>query len=426
MTAFRYRAATPAGKVQAGMIEAATPAAARQSLRAQGLMPIEMAEVAGRPDTRQTARRVATPLSDAASTAAPAIRPRLRKAHRSLPLRTLTLITLQLSTLLGARVRVDEALSTVARAQPPQVAGVLLTLHAAVVEGRSLAEALDQMPGTFSEVYRATVRAGEQAGQLGRVMAHLAGLLESRARNRQTVQLALLYPALLAVISLAIITLLLAFVLPDIVRVFSARSADLPFPTRALIWLSGAVRGYGLIVAGAVLLAGLAFGRWVAKPANRLAVDRAVANGRLTRRLSRQMNAAQIAGTLATLLKSGVPLIDALNATTDVTPNHHIRATMVALTDKVRQGRSLRTAMDEAGVFPPMMLAMVASGETTGNIDAALDHVAQDQQRSLDAWVKAVVALVEPVILLVMGGLVMGMVLAILLPIISMNALAGS
>lgn len=414
MTAYRYRASTSGGKMQAGVIEAATATAARQSLRAQGLVPVEMAELTGRVKPGSAAR----PATGA--------RASLFTRGRGLSLGTLTLITLQLSTLLGAKVRVDDALSTVARAQPPHVAGILLSLHTAVVEGRSLAEALDQVPHVFSEFYRATIRAGEQAGQLSRVMSHLAALLETRARTRQTVQLALLYPALLVVVSLSIITLLLAFVLPDIVKVFTGRGASLPFPTRALIWISEMVRGYGLIGVVAAVLGAMGFARWLGRPENRIKLDRAFAMGRLTRRVTRQMNAAQIAGTLATLLKSDVPLVEALAAASDITPNRHIRQRMVWLTDQVRQGRSLRMGMEEVGLFPPMMVAMVASGESTGNLEQALDHVAVDQQRSLDAWVKTVVALVEPLILLVMGGLVMGMVLAILLPIISMNALAGS
>ncbi len=408
MAAYRFKAMDAGGKAQSGMIEAATPAAARQMLRGRGLLPLEV-------------HASAAPKAMAAVSAAS---PAARTGGR-MPLSALTLVTRQMATLLGSGLRIEDALSTIAQGQPPKVAGVLLTLRASVLEGRSFADALTGYPQVFSEFYHASVKAGEQAGKLDQVMTHLAAFVESRARNRQTVQLALLYPALLALVSLSIIILLMAFVVPDIVRVFTARGADLPFLTRALIAVSGFVRGYGLFVGLGVALAVLGFGRWMQAPRNRLAVDRVLAQGRLTARLVQRTNAAQFAGTLATLVQSGVPLIEALGAAADVTPNLHVRAKVAEVTDKVRQGSTLRRAMEEARVFPAMLVAMVASGEATGSLGAALAHAAADQQRDLDAWVRAMVALVEPAILLVMGGLVMVMVLAILLPIVSMNGLAG-
>jgi general secretion pathway protein F len=411
MAAYRFRAMDAAGAAQSGMIEAASPAAARAALRGRGLLPLEL-----------TASAVPLrPGKAGPSSAAPV--PGGRGPR--LPLAALTLVTRQMATLLGSGLRIEDALSTIAAGQPPKVAGVLLTVRAAVLEGRSFGDALAAYPQVFSDFYRATVRAGEQSGRLDQVMTHLAAFVENRARNRQTVQLALLYPALLAVVSLSIITLLMAFVVPDIVRVFASRGADLPFITRALIAVSAGVRGYGLYAGLGLAVAILGFGRWVQAPANRLRWDGFLARARLTRKLVQRMNAAQFAGTLATLVQSRVPLVEALVAAADVTPNRHIRAKVAEVTEKVRQGSSLKRALDEAAVFPPMLTAMVASGEATGNLGAALDHAATDQQRDLDAWVRALVALVEPAILLVMGGLVMLMVMAILLPIVSLNGLAG-
>jgi len=411
MAAYRFRAMDAGGRAQSGMIEAATPAAARQMLRGRGLLPLEVQASA--------APKVAATVAARSAARSPA------RTGARIPLAGLTLVTRQMATLLGSGLRIEEALSTIAQGQPPKVAGVLLTLRAAVLEGRSFADALTAWPQVFSEFYQASVKAGEQAGKLDQVMTHLAGFVESRARNRQTVQLALLYPALLAVVSLSIILLLMAFVVPDIVRVFQTRGTDLPFLTRALIGVSAFVRGYGVLAGAGVALALLGFGRWMQTPRNRLAVHRRLALGRITARLVQRSNAAQFAGTLATLVQSGVPLIEALGAAADVTPNLHVRARVAEVTGKVRQGSSLRRAMDEAQVFPAMLTAMVASGEASGNLGAALAHAATDQQRDLDAWVRAMVALVEPAILLVMGGLVMVIVLAILLPIVSMNGLVG-
>ena len=398
MAAFRYRAMDAAGKPQGGMIEAASAATARQSLRAQGLLPLDI-------------------------TASAAAKGAERKAGPRLSGAALSLVTRQMATLLRSGLRIEEALQTVAGGQPPKVAGLLLTLRAAVMEGRTFGGALGDHPQVFGEFFRASVRAGESAGRLDQVMTHLAGFVESRARNRQTVQLALLYPALLALVSLGIITMLMVFVVPDIVRVFQDRGADLPLLTRALIGISAAVRVAGLPVLAGIVLGLLGSAKALQRPAVRLRVDRFMATWRITRKLVQRMNAAQFSGTLATLLISRVPLVEALEAAAGVTPNRHIRAQVAEVTVKVRQGSTLHRAMTEARVFPAMMVAMVASGEASGDLGAALDHAATDVQRDLDAWVRAVVALVEPAVLLVMGGLVMAMVLAILMPIISLNGL---
>ena len=412
MAAFRFKAMDAGGKSQTGMIEAATPAAARQVLRGRGLLPLDV-------------QASAAPKGAAVKSAANAAPQTTSLTGARMPLAALTLVTRQMATLLGSGLRIEDALSTIAQGQPPKVAGILLTLRASVLEGRSFADALTAYPQVFSEFYQASIRAGEQAGKLDHVMTHLAAFVESRARNRQTVQLALLYPGLLALVSLSIITLLMAFVVPDIVRVFQTRGTDLPFLTRALIGVSAFVRGYGLFVGLGIALFLVGFGRWVQIPRDRLAVHKRMAQGRMTARLVQRTNAAQFAGTLATLVQSGVPLIEALAAAANVTPNLYVRARVAEVMEKVRQGTSLRRAMEEAAVFPAMLVAMVASGEATGSLGSALAHAASDQQRDLDAWVRAMVALVEPAILLVMGGLVMVMVLAILLPIVSMNGLVG-
>jgi general secretion pathway protein F len=400
MAAYQFRAVDGAGKSHAGVMEAASAAAARQGLRAKGWLPVDVTE------------RVAAVQGQKAAS------PRMA-------LTALNLVTRQMATLLGSGLRIEEALTTIASGQPPRVAAILLNVRGAVMEGRSFADALATYPQAFSDYYRASVRAGEQAGKLDQVMGHLAAHVEHRSRNRQSVQLALLYPALLGVVSLAIIMALMTYVVPDIVKVFRDRGADLPLLTRALIAISDGVRGYGIYALSGSVLVGFGVAGWMKNPTNRQRWHGVLARGRFTARLVQRLNATQCAGTLATLLQAQVPLVEALAASADVIPNLHIRARMRAATDKVRQGMSLQRAMAEAGVFPPMMIAMVASGEASGHLGRALDHAATEQQRDLDAWVKAVVALVEPAILVVMGGLVMAMVLAILMPIVSLNGLAN-
>ena len=399
MAAFAYRAVDASGKAASGVIEAASALAARSDLRGRGLLPLDIA---------------------AANPPQPAL-----PFRAALPLAALVLVTRQMATLLQSGVRIEDALSTIAQGQGGRVAGLMMAVRTAVLEGRSFAAAIDLYPRAFSAFYRATVAAGEASGRLDQVMAHLANFVENRARNRQTVILALLYPALLGLVSIGIIVALMTFVVPDIVRVFTTRGTSLPFLTRALIGASAFLRDWGLVAA--ISLAGVAaLGlRWLKHPQNRERFDGLLAGNRLTRKVVQRMNAAQFAGTLATLVQSQVPLTDALQAAAGVTPNRFIRARILDIATKVRQGMSLKRAMEEAACFPVMLIAMVASGEAAGSLGLSLERAASDQQRDLDAWIKALVALVEPAILLVMGGLVMMMVLAILLPIVSMNALVG-
>ena len=410
MTAFLYKAVDPAGRAKSGVIEAGSPTGARAALRAQTLLPLSVA-AADEPVERKAGLGLANI--------------RLFR-RRGVDARTLALVTRQLSTLVANDVRIEDALRTVARqSERERVRAVLLNIRAAILDGRSLAGALGDHPSAFPEYYRASVAAGEQSGQLGSVLLSLADFVEARQANRQKVQLALLYPALLALVSLAIITLLLVYVVPDIVRVFVNRGTELPFLTRALIALSEGISTFGIFVAVAAVAAALFWSRWIKAPENRLRWHRLLATGRLTGGFSRQVNAAQFAGTLATLVEAGVPLTDALATASAVTPNLHIRKSIEAAATQVREGTSLSVAAERADVFPPMLVAMIGSGEASGNLGPSLARAAADQQRELAAKVAAIVALVEPGVLLLMGGFVLLMVLAILLPIIGLNDMAA-
>lgn len=333
----------------------------------------------------------------------------------------LATVTRQLATLVGSDVRVEEALRLVARLSPPAVAAPLILLRDAVVGGQGLAAAMAAQPRAFPDYYRASVAAAEQAGTLAEVLAHLADFVDARARSAWTLGLALLYPVLLAGVSLAMMVALLVYVVPDITRVFVMRGVELPLLTRGLIALSGGVHDYGLGALAVLLAGGLACRRWLAVPANRLAVDRLVA----TAGLARQASAARFAATLAMLVRTGVPLVDAIATAALVVPNRFIRLRAQGVVASVREGAPLSRAMTDAGVFPPMLIAIVASGEGSGRLGAVLTRAAADMDRDLAALVAALTALIEPAVLLAMGLMVLLMVLSILLPIINLNDLAG-
>ncbi|MBB5710710.1 type II secretion system inner membrane protein GspF [Sphingomonas xinjiangensis] len=407
MPAYAYRAADRAGRNKRGIIEASSPAAARAALRQQALLPLSV---------EAAADRNAKPGSI-----------QLPGFNRNrVSARALATATRQIATLVGSDIPVEEALRLVAaQSEQPAVNTLMVDVRSAILDGRSFAAALSQHPKAFPEFYRASVAAGEASGRLPDVLNHLAEFVENRQANGQKLQLALLYPALLALVSVGMMVLLMVYVVPDIVKVFVSRGADLPLLTRALIAISWFIQQFGLYFLLALALGIFGFLRWGRVPANKLRVHRFFSEHRPFRRFSRQLNAARFAGSLATLVGSAVPLVEALHAAAAVTPNHWVRAKAFGVATRVREGISLRAAMQEAQVFPSMLVAIVASGESSGRLAPALGRASDELERELDALVSTLVSLVEPLVLLVMGGLVLMMVLAILLPIINLNNLVG-
>ncbi|HEX8302621.1 type II secretion system F family protein [Sphingomonas sp.] len=401
MPAYSYRAADRTGVAKKGVIEASSPAAARALLREQALLPLSV-EAAG--------ERKGLSLAS------------FRRG--SLSPKALATITRQIATLVGSDISIEESLRLVAaQSEQPRVSALLVEVRGAILDGRSFAAALAAHPKAFPEFYRASVAAGEASGKLPDVLNHLAEFVENRQANGQKLQLALLYPALLAIVSFGMMAMLMVYVVPDIVRVFVSRGADLPLLTRMLIAISWFVQKFGLYALFLLAVLALLAARWARVPANRLRLDRFFSERRPFRRFSRQLSAARFAGSLATLVGSAVPLVEALHAAAAVTPNRWVREKALGVAARVREGSSLRGAMQEAAVFPTMLVAIVASGESSGKLAPALARAATELERELDALVSALVALAEPLVLLVMGGLVLTMVLAILLPIINLNNL---
>ncbi|RYY47361.1 MAG: type II secretion system protein GspF [Sphingomonadales bacterium] len=404
MPAYAYKAADRAGIARKGVIEASSPAAARAMLREQALLPLSV---------------------ETASERGAGLRlPRFGRA--AISSKALATITRQIATLVGSDIAIEESLRIVAsQSEQAAVNTLLLEVRGAILDGRSFAAALTAHPKAFPEFYRASVAAGEASGKLPDVLNHLAEFVENRQANGQKLQLALLYPALLATVSFGMMALLMVYVVPDIVRVFVSRGADLPLLTRALIAISWFVQNFGLYALLVLAIFGLIAGRWARVPANRLRLDRFFSERRPFRRFSRQLSAARFAGSLSTLVGSAVPLVEALNAAAAVTPNRWVREKALGVAARVREGVSLRAAMQEAGVFPNMLVAIVASGESSGRLAPALGRASDELERELDALVSTLVALAEPIVLLLMGGLVLMMVLAILLPIINLNNLVA-
>lgn len=402
MPTFDYRADNAQGHRCRGQLEAENSRHARQQLRERGLWPLQLKELRGHGDGHGAWRAGRLSAGD------------------------LALLTLQLSTLVQAGLPLEEALEVVARQTARRrVAGLLWAVRGRVMEGHALAVALGRFPAAFPELYRATVAAGERSGHLGHVLEQLAAYTQARQASRQRIQMALIYPAILMFASVVIVAFLLGYVVPDVVKIFIDSGQPLPWLTRALISLSDGVRQTGLLFAGGGL-ALLGSWRWsLRQPIWRLRWHALVLNIPLIGALLRAMEAARFASTLAILGKSAVPLVDALEIAAAVIGNRTIRARMSAVARAVREGSTLTRSLERSGDIPPMMLHMIASGERAGELDAMLGRAAEQQEASLAARIALMVSLFEPAMLLVMGTVVLLIVLAILLPILSLNQLVN-
>ncbi|MBW8784121.1 MAG: type II secretion system F family protein [Novosphingobium sp.] len=411
MPAFAYQAVDATGRRHKGVIQASSAAGARRELRVRALLPISVA-----PNR--------APEDSSGSDTGLNLTVRLRRNRVSS--RQLSTATRQLATMIGSDVRIEEALRLVSLQSGGSFGAILLEVREQVLEGMAFAASLTRHHRAFPEFYRAAIHAGEQSGRLPEVLAYLADYVEARHRAKQKVQLALLYPSLLAAVSALMMTAMMIYVVPDITRVFVSRGADLPLLTRLLIGLSNFLARFGLALLGAVAVLAVFTTRWLRRPEQRLALDAFLATRRPFRHFSQQANSARFTATLATLVLSAVPLLDALKAAAAVIPNRYIRGEVDAVAVRVREGESLQRALAQASVFPRMVIALVASGENSGRLGSALGKAANELDRDVEAQVGVLVSLVEPAVLLVMGGLVLLMVLAILLPIISLNDLAVS
>ena len=404
MAAFEYVALDPRGRQQKGLIEADSPRQARQLLRDKQWSPLEVKQARAR---------------ESAGTGGFSF-------GRGLSARDLALVTRQLATLVQAALPIEEALrAAAAQSGSQKIKSMLLAVRGRVMEGHSLAASLREYPSAFPELYRATVAAGEHAGHLGLVLDQLADYTEQRQQSRQKIQMALLYPVILMLASLGIVGFLLGYVVPDVVRVFVDSGQTLPALTRGLILLSELVKAWGAVVIVLAVLGVIAFRRALRNEDVRRRWHAFLLRLPLIGGLIAATETARFASTLAILVRSGVPLVEALAIGAEVVSNRIIRTDVANATQRVREGGSLSRALEASRQFPPMMLHMIASGERSGELDQMLARTARNQENDLAATIGLMVGLFEPFMLVFMGAVVLVIVLAILLPILSLNQLVG-
>ncbi|HSN45299.1 MAG TPA: type II secretion system inner membrane protein GspF [Casimicrobiaceae bacterium] len=400
MPAFRYEAVDGRGKLRQGTLDAGTPRQARDRLRADGLFPTlvePVAATAGQAGAGGTTR---------------------------LPVALVALSTRQLATLVGSGMPLDQALDAVAdQADDARAKKLFAAVRSEVVAGEPLAGALARWPRTFSDLYRSLVAAGAETGRLNDVLVRLADYLEARLALRQRFTLALIYPALVTVIAIAVIAVLLVFVVPQVVSVYQQSRQALPWLTRALIAVSAFFRGTGAYwLAGAAILA-VAFAF-----ANRRAAFREAWHARLLRlpvagRLVTAIDTARFASTLAILVGSGTPLLRSLDAARDVVWALPLRRAADDAAALVREGVSVARALKEQRVFPPVLVHLVANGEASGQLAPMLERAAAELEREAERRLTWFAALLQPALIVAMGAIVLVLVLAVMLPIVSMNQL---
>jgi len=402
MPAYRFEAATAAGRTERGIVDADSPRQARSLLRDRGLVPINVAPVEDR---------------SAGAGGSVVFGGRLRDAD-------LALATRQLASLLSAKLPLERALSAIVeQAERPVVRDRFAAVRSDVVGGQTLAASMAKHPRDFPDVYRALVAAGEQSGDLGLVMSRLADYVESRTALASRVKLAFTYPAIVTVVALAVIIALLTYVVPQVVGVFSQTKQKLPLLTVILIELSAFIRSWGWLVA-VLIAAAIAGARWLLRsPTLRLSWHARLLDAPLFGKLIRGVNTARFASTLAILTASGVPLIRALDAGAQTLTNDALRANVVDAVSRVREGSTLSRALAAGRQFPPVMIHMIASGEATGELPEMLERTAKTLSGEVERRTLTLTSLLEPILILVMGAIVLMIVLAVLLPIIEINQL---
>ncbi len=404
MAAFEYIALDKQGKQHKGTMEADSGRQVRQMLRDKDWTPLSVSAVAEQKKSEDSKS--------------------LALFQRGVSPVELATITRQLATLIQAAMPIEEALYGVAAQQEKRrLKNILLAVRSRVLEGYTLARSLEAFPQIFPQMYRATVAAGEHAGFLDKVLNRLADYTEARMLSAQKIQQALLYPAILMVACLGIVSFLLGYVVPDVVKVFVDTGQELPLITVWLIAASEGFQAYWPVIFGLVFLAVAFFRHCLKTPAIRLSWHHMLLKMPLVGRFARTSSAARFASTLSILTRSGVSLVEALIIAAQVVENDAIREAVEDVARKVSEGGSLNRALTDTGHFPPLMLHMIASGESTGELDEMLERTAQNQQMELDGRIAVLLGLFEPLMLVVMGGVVMMIVLAILLPILNMNQL---
>ena len=403
MAAFHYNALDAAGKPTNGMIEADSARLARTQLREKGLFVVELDALSDTP-AQGSARSFNLPF------------------RKRIPLSEVSLMLRQLATLLEAGLPLEQAMAVlIEQGDNPAMRQLIASMRSEVLAGNTLARAMDKHRATFPEIHRALISAGEASGELATVMDKLATYSETQQALQQKIGLAMVYPAIVILVATLVVGGLLIFVVPSVVEVFQQTRQALPLLTRALIALSDFLSATWLYLIAILVVGGFVAQRALQQEALRFQLHLRLLRLPIVGKLIRGSNTARMASTLSILVGSGVGLLTALNAACGVLTNLPMRRALEDSAMKVREGVTLSRALAASGLFPPVLVHLIASGEQSGRLDTMLDRVAKQQTQEVTGFTTALTSILEPVLILFMGAVVLLIVLAILLPIIQMN-----
>jgi general secretion pathway protein F len=403
MPEFAYQVIDTLGRDKKGKVHAANDDAARAALAKKNYYVVKLDTAAARSSL----------LAD------------LQRRRRRLSTKQLTLFTRQFSSLIQVSP-LEEAIRTISRqSEQAHVREILGNVHAGVVEGQRLSEAMRREASSFPALYRAMIAAGEGAGTLSLIAERLAALLERQAEMRGKIIGALAYPAVLSLVAILVVMGLMVSVVPRVVEQFDNVDQQLPLLTRVVIGLSAFLASYWWVLLIAIIAFALLFWRALQQPAFRLYVDRKVLQIPVIGKLLRNLHAARMARTLSTMVASRLPLLEGLRLTGGTIRNKVLLQANDDIVEAVRSGGSLSGAMRASGVFPPLLVYLTASGESAGQLELMLERASEYLEREFDNFTSAALSLLEPLIIVAMGGVVAVIILAILLPILQLQNLTG-
>ena len=398
MGAYHYQAITKLGSTTKGVLEADSEKHARQLLREQKLIPTQI-----RIDLKQHQAR-----------------------KDKITSQELALVTRQLATLLAAGIPVEESLQGVAeQTEKDKVRGLIIGVRSLVLEGYALAQAMDEYPNTFPELYRATVAAGEQTGRLDLVLEKLADYTEKQQATKHKIQQALIYPLLMVTVSAGIVSFLLAFVVPKIIEVFTSSGQSLPEMTKILIVLSDLVKNYGLYVFLFLALLLFIFQRCLRNAQIKQSWHRFLLHVPMVSYLIKTINASRYIHTFAILFSAGVNVLETMKVSASLVTNLVMRGAFNTAAGLVREGTNINQALKKTGFLSPMAIHLIASGEKSGQISPMMERAANHLDNEVNRLIDTALTLLEPLIILLMGSVVLFIVLSTLLPIFSMEQLVG-
>ena len=403
MPAFQYVALNPQGKEIKGILEADSARQLRQTLRDQALTPMQV-----EPSNKQFDK-------DSNQHGFSLFTPKLKALDR-------VLFTRQLSTLLASSMPIEESLNAIAQQNEKQSnKALIMGIRSRVLEGNSLAQSLLEYPSSFSNLYCSSVAAGEQSGFLDQVLDNLSNYLEREHESYRNVEMALMYPIILLIVAFVIVGALMVYVLPDMIDVIENTGQTLPWATTLLISVTELLKSFWWVLLCGILALSLFIRGILNREKVRLIWDAYKFSLPIIGKIIRSSNSARFSNTLSILTKSGIPLVDAMKIASEVVANKALQTDLRTATQDVVEGKSLRESLENISHFPPMMMHMIGSGEKSGELDQMLARIAEYQQAEVERLVSTLVKLFEPAMMIIMGGTVLFIVMAVLLPILSMN-----